>query len=74
MTETVNRIFKTELKRLGLKRYDVARELGMSYPSLKTKVDDPNRFTFGDLKTLAELGINLKLELFYDTRFSEKDV
>lgn len=74
MTETVNRIFKTELKRLGLKRYDVARELGMSYPSLKTKVDDPNRFTFGDLKTLAELGINLKLELFYDTRFIEKDV
>lgn len=74
MTETVNIIFKTELKRLGLKRYDVARELGMSYPSLKTKVDDPNRFTFGDLKTLAELGINLKLELFYDTRFIEKDV
>ena len=74
MTETVDIIFNQELKRLKLKRYEVAKELGMSYPSLKTKVDDPNRFTFGDLKKLAELGINLQLELFYDTRFIEKNV
>lgn len=73
MTENLNRVFKTELKRLGLKRYDVAKELGITYPALKAKVDNPDRLTYRELKKLAELGINLQLKL-YETRLSEEDV
>ena len=74
MTENVNKVFNTELKRLGLKRYDVAKELGISYPSLKAKIDNPDRFKLKELKRLAELGINLQLELYYDTKFIKEDV
>jgi hypothetical protein len=74
MTENVKEIFNQELKRLNLKRYEVAKELGISYPSLKSKIDNPDRFTYREIKKLAELEINLQLELYYDTRFIEKDV
>tara|TARA_B100001059_G_scaffold231625_1_gene267777 strand:+ start:585 stop:809 length:225 start_codon:yes stop_codon:yes gene_type:complete len=74
MTENVKEIFNQELKRLNLKRYEVAKELGISYPSLKSKIDNPDRFTYREIKKLAELEINLQLELYYDARFIEKDV
>ena len=74
MTESLEQIFKKELKRLSLKRYDVAKELGITYPALKAKVVNPDRFTFRELKKLAQLEINLQLELYYDARFIEKDV
>lgn len=69
-----NQIFKRELKRLNLKRYEVAKELGITYPALKAKIDNPDRFTYKELKKLAELGINLQLQLYYDNGFIEKDV
>jgi predicted transcriptional regulator len=73
MTESIKQIFNQELKRLNLKRYEVAKELGITYPALKAKIDNPDRFTYRELKKLAELEINLQLEL-YDTRIIEKDV
>ena len=73
MTENVEQVFSQELKRLRFKRYEVAEELGISYPALKAKVKNPDRFTYRELKKLAELEINLQLEL-YDTRIIEKDV
>ena len=73
MTENVEQVFSQELKRLNYKRYEVAKELGITYPALKAKIDNPDRFTYRELKKLAQLEINLQLEL-YDTRTIEKDV
>jgi len=73
MTENVEQVFSQELKRLNLKRYEVAKELGITYPALKAKIDNPDRFTYRELKKLAELEINLQLEL-YDSRIIKKDV
>lgn len=74
MTESIEQIFKEELKRLGLKRYDVAKELGITYPALKAKIRNPDRFTYRELKKLAKLEINLQLEIYYDARLIKKDV
>lgn len=52
--------FVNEIKRLGLRRLDVADHLGFSYETLKRKLQDPGRFTVSDLQKLKELKINLK--------------
>ena len=53
--------FINELKRLNLRRLDVADHLGFSYETLKRKLQDPGRFKLVELKKLKELNINLKL-------------
>lgn len=52
--------FVNELKRLGLRRLDVAEALGFSYETLKRKLLDPGRFTLSDIQKLKKLKINLK--------------
>jgi hypothetical protein len=51
--------FINDLKRLGLKRKDVANSLGITMPTLKSKLKDPNRLTVRDISLLK----NLKFEL-----------
>ena len=56
--------FVNELKRLGLRRLDVADHLGFSYETLKRKLLEPGRFTIADLQKLKQLKIKLnQLEL-----------
>jgi len=51
--------FINEIKRLGLRRLDVVNTLGITYATLRTKLQDPDRFTISDIKKLKQL--NLKL-------------
>ena len=56
--------FINEIKRLGLKRLDVTDHLGITYLTLRSKLQDPGRFTYAELKKLKELKLNLNnLEL-----------
>jgi len=56
--------FINDLKRLGLRRLDVANKLGYSYDTLKRKLQYPGRFTVTDIQKLKELNFKLsKLKL-----------
>lgn len=56
--------FINDLKRLKLKRKDVANSLGITMPTLKSKLTDPNRLTVADISALKNLKFSLKqLEL-----------
>jgi hypothetical protein len=56
--------FMNEIKRLGLRRLDVTDHLGITYPTLRSKLQDPGRFTYAELDKLKELKLNLNnLEL-----------
>jgi len=56
--------FINEIKRLGLRRLDVADHLGITYMTLKSKLQDPGRFTYAELVKLKQLKLNLNnLEL-----------
>lgn len=52
--------FINDLKRLGLKRKDVANSLGITMPTLKSKLKDPNRLTVADITALKKLQFSLK--------------
>jgi hypothetical protein len=58
MTE-FERQFISDLKGLGLRRKDVAHKLGITYPSLKCKVNDPNRFKVCEVIELKRIGFTL---------------
>ncbi len=51
--------FINDLKRLKLKRQDVADSLGITMPTLKSKLVDPMRLTVGDIIELRKLNFNL---------------
>lgn len=53
------REFVTDLKGLGLRRIDVAHKLGITYPSLKYKIKDPNKFKVGEAIELKRIGFKL---------------
>jgi hypothetical protein len=56
--------FINDLQKLGLKRKDVAKSLGITMPTLKSKLKDPNRLTVADITALKNLKFELKqLEL-----------
>lgn len=56
--------FVNEIKRLGLRRLDVTDHLGITYNTLRSKLQDPGRFTVTDLQKLKQLKIKLnQLEL-----------
>tara|TARA_B100000963_G_scaffold95429_1_gene82245 strand:+ start:18840 stop:19064 length:225 start_codon:yes stop_codon:yes gene_type:complete len=74
MIINVQEIFKNELKRLGLNKKDVADQLGITYPALAAKIKNVDNFKFSELRKLADLNINLKLDIYYDTRFRSEDV
>jgi len=56
--------FINEIKRLGLRRLDVTDHLGITYATLRSKLQDPGRFTYSELIKLKQLKLNLNnLEL-----------
>ena len=52
--------FINDLKRLGLKRYEVADKLEMTMPTLKSKLKQPKKMTLRDVEVLQSLGFHLK--------------
>ena len=42
--------FRKELKRLNLKRYQICTILGCTMPTLKTRIENPGRFTVDEIK------------------------
>lgn len=51
--------FKGEMKRLGLKRYEVCDILGCTMPTLKSRLQNPKNFTINELSILMEKGFNM---------------
>lgn len=55
--------FVDDLKRLGLKRQDVAQELEITITTLKSKLRNPKTFSIGQIIKLQQL--NFKLEYLW---------
>lgn len=51
--------FKAELKRLNLKRYDVCELINCTMPTLKSRLQNPESFTVGELLILENVNFNL---------------
>jgi hypothetical protein len=51
--------FKAELKRLNLKRYDVCELLNCTMPTLKSRLQNPETFTVGEIIILQNSDFNL---------------
>ena len=51
--------FKAEMKRLKLKRYDVCKLLNCTMPTLKSRLQNPESFTVGELLILENVNFNL---------------
>tara|TARA_R110000782_G_scaffold65351_3_gene133111 strand:- start:1982 stop:2173 length:192 start_codon:yes stop_codon:yes gene_type:complete len=51
--------FINDLQRLKLKRMEVAEILGITMPTLKSKLKDPNKLTVGNIKALKKLNFKL---------------
>tara|TARA_R100001369_G_scaffold18215_1_gene33673 strand:- start:130 stop:330 length:201 start_codon:yes stop_codon:yes gene_type:complete len=51
--------FRSELKRLKIKRYNVCEILACTMPTLKTKIENPGRFTVDDITKLNNSGFEL---------------
>ncbi len=51
--------FRNELKRLKIKRYHVCEILACTMPTLKTKIENPGRFTVNDITKLNNSGFEL---------------
>ena len=51
--------FKAELKRLNLKRYDVCELLNCTMPTLKSRIQNPDSFTVGEIIILQNSDFNL---------------
>ena len=47
-------LFKAEMKRLNLRRYDVCRILDCTMPTLKGRLQNPENFTLGEIMILQE--------------------
>tara|TARA_R110000772_G_scaffold65396_2_gene145956 strand:- start:61 stop:258 length:198 start_codon:yes stop_codon:yes gene_type:complete len=52
-------LFKAEMKRLNLKRYDVCKLLSCTMPTLKTRLQNPENFTIGEVILLKETNFDL---------------
>tara|TARA_R110000823_G_scaffold309869_1_gene434424 strand:- start:16220 stop:16417 length:198 start_codon:yes stop_codon:yes gene_type:complete len=52
-------LFKAEMKRLNLKRYDVCKLLSCTMPTLKTRLQNPENFTIGEVILLKKTNFNL---------------
>ncbi len=50
--------FKIQLLRLGLTKPEIAKKLGISLPTLNSRIKDPQRFTIYNLKQLKKVGFN----------------
>lgn len=47
-------LFKAEMKRLNLRRYDVCKILDCTMPTLKARLQNPKNFTLGEIMILQE--------------------
>lgn len=47
-------IFKVEMKRLNLRRYEVCKILNCTMPTLKSRLQNPKNFTIGEMIILQE--------------------
>ena len=52
--------FIDDLRRLGLKKKDVAEKLEMTMPTPNSKIQNPDSLTVKDLSNLKELEVNLE--------------
>ena len=50
--------FKGEMKRLNLKRYDVCDLLSCTMPTLKSRLQNPESFTIGEIIILQNSDFN----------------
>jgi hypothetical protein len=50
--------FKAEMKRLNLKRYDVCELLQCTMPTLKSRLQNPESFTIGEVIILQSADFN----------------
>jgi len=53
-------LFKAEMKRLNLRRYDVCKILDCTMPTLKSRLQNPKNFTIGEIIILQENDFKLK--------------
>jgi hypothetical protein len=51
--------FKAEMKRLNLKRYDVCELLQCTMPTLKSRLQNPESFTIGEVIILKTADFDL---------------
>lgn len=51
--------FKSEMKRLTLKRYDVCELLNCTMPTLKSRLQQPETFTISEVIILKKAGFDL---------------
>lgn len=51
--------FQHQINMLGIKRKNVAEAMGVTMPTLKSKLRNPDRITLGDLEILKQLNFNL---------------
>ena len=56
--------FETERRRLNLKKNEVAEKLGMTMPTLQSKILEPDRLTLKDVGNLKQLDFNLTFNLW----------
>ncbi len=55
--------FETERRRLNLKKMEIADKLGITLPTLQTKILEPNRLTLKDIGNLKKLNFNLNFNI-----------
>ena len=60
--------FETERRRLNLKKMEIADKLGITLPTLQSKILEPNRLTLKDIGNLKELNFNLNFNLWVKTK------
>ena len=53
-------LFKAEMKRLNLRRYEVCKILDCTMPTLKSRLQNPKNFTIGEIIILQENDFKLK--------------
>lgn len=51
--------FKSELKRLNFTREMLAQRMGMSLPTLRSRINNCGTFTIDEIKKLQAMGFNL---------------
>ena len=63
--------FIDNIRRLGLKKKDVANKLEMTMPTLNSKIKNPQTLNLKDIENLKELNFNLKTILNESNKNSE---
>lgn len=52
-------LFKAEMKRLNLKRYEVCKMLNCTMPTLKSRLKKPENFTISEILILMDKDFDL---------------